>query len=168
MLATARATTVALAMCFAPSYQVYSNTKRIGVLMKPLDFGEEVRLTDSNTGGQKGSKLARLDLIPVYAQVEEAKVHGMGATKYAPYNWRKGYNWSLSYAALQRHLVAFWNGEDTDPESGLPHLAHARWHTGTLLEFLHYGLGTDDRLSTLVAEAERELELASAVEGVRN
>lgn len=129
-----------------------------------LDFGEEVRVTDSKTGGQKGSKLARLDLIPVYAQVEEAKVHGMGATKYAPYNWRRGYDWGLSYGAMQRHLVAFWNGEDIDSESGLPHLAHARWHTGVLLEFLHYGLGTDDRLSTVVAEAEAQLRTAEATQ----
>lgn len=136
--------------------------------LKALDFGDEIRVTDEKTGGQKGQKLARLDLIPVYALVEEAKVHGMGAAKYAPYNWRKGYNWGLSYGAMQRHLQAFWNGEDLDPESGLPHLAHARWHTGVLLEFLHYGLGTDDRLSTLVAEAEAELQLAEAKELIRS
>lgn len=136
--------------------------------IKALDFGDEVRVTDEKTGGQKGAKLARLDLIPVYAQVEEAKVHGMGAAKYAPYNWRKGYDWSLSYGALQRHLLAFWNGEDLDPESGLPHLAHARWHTGALLEFLHYGLGNDDRLSTVVAQAEQQLAVASAAELIRS
>ena len=126
---------------------------------KPLDFGEEVRVTDPETGGQKGVKIARLDLIPVYAQIEEAKVHGMGALKYAPYNWRKGYAWSLSYGAMQRHLAAFWNGEDFD-ESGLPHLAHARWHTGVLLEFMRYDLGTDDRVSKLFSEEEpKQLEL---------
>lgn len=123
----------------------------------PLDFGKEVRVTDPKTGGQKGTKLARLDLIPVLAQVEEAKVHGMGAVKYAPYNWRKGYEWGLSYGAMQRHLAAFWNGEDRDSESGLYHLAHARWHTGVLMEFLHYNLGTDDRMSTVIAQAEQEL-----------
>lgn len=133
----------------------------------PLDFGEEVRVTDGKTGGQKGQKLARLDLIPVYAQVEEAKVHGMGAAKYAPYNWRKGYEWGLSYGAMQRHLAAFWNGEDRDQESGLPHLAHARWHTGVLLEFLHYGIGTDDRMSTVVAEAQQQLDLAAVTELTR-
>lgn len=121
-------------------------------MTEPLDFGREVRLTDPTTGGQKGSKLARLSLIPVYAQVQEAKVHGMGAEKYAPYNWRKGYPWSWSYDAMQRHLAAFWNGEDNDVESTLEHVAHARWHTGVLLEFMKYDIGTDDRLSTLLAE----------------
>lgn len=114
-----------------------------------LDFGEEVRVTNKKTGGQKGSKLAKISLIPVYATVEEAKVFGHGGEKYAPYNWRKGYDWSLSYDAMQRHLNAFWYGEDRDPDSGLPHLAHARWHTGVLLEFWNFGLGADDRMATL-------------------
>lgn len=123
-------------------------------LVLPLDFGEEIRITDPETGGQKGSKLARLDLIPVYAQIEEAKVYGMGAAKYAPNNWRLGYDWSLSYGAMMRHILAYWNGEDLDPQSGLPHMAHARWHTGVLLEFLRYDLGNDDRVSTLLKEGK--------------
>lgn len=131
--------------------------------MKPLDFGAEIRLTDPATGGQKGSKEARLDLIPAYAQIIEARVHGMGAEKYAPYNWRKGYPWSWSYAALLRHLYAWWNGEDTDPESGLPHLAHARWHTGILLEFAQYGLGVDDRPATLFPDPEDGAPLLTLV-----
>lgn len=124
---------------------------------KPLDFGREVRLKDETTGGEKGSKLARVSLIPVYAQIEEAKVYGMGAEKYAPHNWRRGYPWSWSYDAMQRHLAQFWNGEDIDPESGLPHLAHARWHTGVLLEFMRYDLGTDDRMHRFVEEVSKKV-----------
>ena len=124
---------------------------------KPLDFGREVRLTDEVTGGQKGSKLARISLIPVYAQIEEAKVYGMGAEKYAPHNWRRGYPWSWSYDAMQRHLTQFWNGEDLDEESGLPHVAHARWHTGVLLEFMRYDLGTDDRMFRFVEEVSKKV-----------
>ena len=126
--------------------------------MTKLDFGREIRLTDENTGGQKGSKLARLSLIPIYAQVEEAKVYGMGAEKYAPHNWRRGYPWSWSYDAMQRHLVQFWAGEDRDEESGLPHLAHARWHTGVLLEMWHYSLGTDDRFIHEAIKASTKLK----------
>lgn len=110
-----------------------------------VDFGEETITTDETTGGQKGMKPARLDLISPVAQIEEAKVYGAGASKYADHNWRLGYDWSKSFAAMQRHLLAWWGGEELDPESGLSHMAHARWHTGVLLEFAARGLGTDDR-----------------------
>lgn len=73
----------------------------------------EVRTT-SSTGGQKGTKLARFDLIPVGPLRELAEHFGKGAAKYDDNQWRKGYEWSKSYAALQRHLNAFWDGEDYD------------------------------------------------------
>ena len=106
--------------------------------------GSEVR-TVSATGGEKGKKLAALGAVDPISLMEVAEVAGFGATKYARYNYTKSYEWSLSYDALQRHLSAFWAGEDNDPESGLPHAAHAAWHCLALLTFLRHGVGTDDR-----------------------
>lgn len=106
---------------------------------------DEHRHTDPVTGGQKGVKLAQLGAIHPVAIMEVAKVAGFGATKYARYNFLKGYNWSLSYDAMQRHLHAFWNREDIDKESGLLHLAHATWHGLALLAFVMLKRGTDDR-----------------------
>jgi hypothetical protein len=48
-----------------------------------------------------------------------------GAKKYSIDNWRRGMSWSRNYNCLQRHLDAWWGGEDLDPESGLHHLDHA-------------------------------------------
>ena len=104
----------------------------------------EVRVT-SETGGQKGQKDARLGGVDALALEQLALVAGMGEKKYSRYNYLKGYNWSLSVDALCRHLLAFLNGEDTDPESGLPHTAHVAWHGLALTSFLQRGLGTDDR-----------------------
>lgn len=112
-----------------------------------LDEGaadEEVRVT-SGTGGQKGEKLAQLGSIDAQALLTVAKVSGFGARKYARYNYMKGYDWSLSFDALQRHLLSFWAGEDDDPESGLSHLGHAAWHCLALLSFQDRQLGRDDR-----------------------
>lgn len=70
----------------------------------------------------------QLSLIPPAALVEIAKIMGFGAQKYGPNNWREdGGNteWSRTYSSIQRHLNSFWDGEDTDPESGMNHLAHA-------------------------------------------
>lgn len=109
------------------------------------DRCSEIRVVDPETGGEKGQKDAQLGAIDPAAIMEVATVAGFGARKYARLNFLKGYSWSLSYDALQRHLHAFWDGEDRDPESGLPHLAHAAWHCLALLSFSRRGLGTDDR-----------------------
>ena len=74
-----------------------------------------------------------------------AEVAGFGGAKYDRYNFPKGYRWSLSFDALQRHLLAYWGGQDNDEESGLPHLAHAAWHCLALTAFMDRELGTDDR-----------------------
>lgn len=104
----------------------------------------EVRVT-SRTGAQKGKKSSRMDLIPSRALMTAAKVYGFGAEKYSDNNWRSGYDWSLSYAALQRHLGQFWDGQDLDEESGLPHLAHAAFHVFALLTFMEEHPEFDDR-----------------------
>lgn len=104
--------------------------------------------TTSRTGGQKGVKPERHSLLPRPGLEAIARVFGFGATKYADHNWRKRYEWSKSYDALQRHITAFWDGEDNDPESGLPHLGHAGFHLLVLLTWLaEDGTGSefDDR-----------------------
>jgi hypothetical protein len=98
----------------------------------PADY--EVRVT-SSTGGQKGQKLAQYGLIPAGPLRQVAEVYGFGAQKYDAHNWRKGYDWRLSFDAMMRHAWAFWGGETYDPESGLHHLAHAVFHCFSLIEY---------------------------------
>ena len=102
-------------------------------------------MKDPVTGGEKGQKLARLGAADPLALWKVAEVGGYGEGKYARYNYVKGYKWSLSYDALQRHLMLFWDGEWLDEESKLPHLAHAAWHCLALMTFYLRGKGTDDR-----------------------
>lgn len=66
-----------------------------------------------------------LDLLAYDALAGTARVLQFGAEKYAPRNWEKGIAYSRVFAALQRHITAWWQGEDTDPETGLSHLHHA-------------------------------------------
>lgn len=105
---------------------------------------KETRVVDPKTGGAKGVKDRRFDLIPVEFQNQLALVYGMGAKKYDDDNWRKGYNWRYSLGAMERHIKDWIGGESYDEESGLHHLAHAAWHCATLIEFETQGLGTDD------------------------
>jgi hypothetical protein len=108
-------------------------------------MSDEVRIVDPDTGGAKGRKMVRLHAIPWEILAELGRVFAFGEDKYDDYNFRKGYAWSLSFDALQRHLWAFWNREDRDEESGLHHLAHATWHALVLGFFALTGRGKDDR-----------------------
>lgn len=147
----------------------------------------EVRTT-SSTGGQKGVKLARFDLIPVGPLRALAEHYGVGASKYANHQWRQGYEWSKSYAALMRHLTAFWEGEDydvcsNDPEgcshvdlegrpfvairedacfnhTGSHHMAAVAWHAFCLLEFIEDYPEHDDRYKPKAKAAPEAIEYA--------
>ena len=68
-----------------------------------------------------------------------------GATKYDKDNWRKGMKWRRLYGSIQRHLMAWLDKEDNDPESGLKHLAHAACDIAFLIEYEQKELGEDDR-----------------------
>lgn len=105
----------------------------------------EVRVTDPATGGQKGQKLARFDLLPWDVLTELAEHYGKGSQKYEDRNWQKSYSWSLSIGALCRHLAAWLAGEDDDPETGSCHLVAVIWHAIALRWFQKHGKGTDDR-----------------------
>ena len=105
---------------------------------------EETRVVDAATGGEKGQKLARFSLIPFEMLWELARHYGRGAKKYADRNWERGYKWSLSYDALNRHLNQWCQGEDDDPETGTSHLIAVIWHATALFIFHRRGLGTDD------------------------
>lgn len=110
-------------------------------------------MAESETGGRKGQKLARYDLIPTMPLKKLAEQYGRGATKYEDRNWEKGYNWSLSYAAAQRHLNTFWGGRDWDEDwpdnmEWPHHLDAAIFHLMALREFIDTHPEFDDRPKT--------------------
>lgn len=103
-------------------------------------------LPDNNPKTAYGVKKTPLHLIPPSALIAEAEVFGLGARKYGPYNWRENSVSSSVYqAAALRHLLAWWNGESIDPESGQSHLAHARACLGILIDAESHGSLNDDR-----------------------
>lgn len=77
------------------------------------------------TGQKADGGKVRMDLLDPYAMEQLAAVLTFGASKYDSHNWRGGIKFSRILAALLRHIFAFIRGEDLDPESGLPHIAHA-------------------------------------------
>lgn len=77
----------------------------------------------------------RVDLLPVGALLEVAKVLSFGAAKYGVATWQGVRPRRRYYAAALRHLFARARGERRDPKSGLPHLAHAACDVLFLLSF---------------------------------
>lgn len=96
-------------------------------------------------GTKNDSGKLRWDLLDWEVVEEIVKVYTMGANKYEDENWRKGIGWRRIFAALMRHLIAWWRGEDLDKESGLSHLAHAAWQCIALLWYSKHRPEFDDR-----------------------
>ncbi len=91
----------------------------------------------------------RYDLMPALC-VNEAygRVAEFGAKKYAPRNWEKGIPQSQIATSLQRHLWAYMEGQDNDPESGLSHLDHLLWNAVAMV-FNEYHNIQDDRYKNI-------------------
>lgn len=77
-----------------------------------------------------------------------AQVLTFGANKYEPNNWRGGITTSRLLDAALRHVNAFNAGEDTDPESGLSHMAHAACCLMFIDNLIVTKPETDDRWKT--------------------
>lgn len=112
----------------------------------------EVRVVDPETGGEKGMKLQRFSLIPFEFLWALATHYGIGARKYEDRNWERGYKWSLSLDAHNRHLNQFLMGQRRDLETGSHHLIAACWHLIALYIFDVRSLGTNDLTSEVDLE----------------
>lgn len=70
-----------------------------------------------------------------------------GMLKYGRSNFRVvGVRASIYFDAAQRHLFAWWEGEDNDPDSGLPHLAHLLACIAIIVDAKAAGKLEDDRM----------------------
>lgn len=71
-----------------------------------------------------------------------------GMLKYGRSNFRAiGVRASIYYDAANRHLNAWFEGENCDPDSGLPHLAHALACLAIIVDAEAAGKLNDDRMA---------------------
>jgi hypothetical protein len=101
-----------------------------------------------------------LHLVPDTLKAYAALAFAEGAAKYGAYNWRRaGVRASVYRSAVDRHLAAWWNGEDVDPMTGVPHLASAIAGLAIILDADLLGKMTDDRPpASPVAQLQRAAE----------
>ena len=108
--------------------------------ISPKEFRKALRQTyeeseeaeEEETAGIKyDSKKIRMELFPGDSLRGTAEVLTHGASKYTTEkksgsrNWEAGINYSRVFGSLQRHLWAWFHGEQLDPESSLHHLHHS-------------------------------------------
>ena len=96
----------------------------------------------------------RAELLPSAPLLAIADVLTFGAQKYAAHDWRQGFDQSRLIGAAYRHLMAYNDGEDLDPESRLPHLAHLGCCVLFMLEQHIKQTGNDDRYREVADEIE--------------
>ena len=92
-----------------------------------------------NNGKLKWSLVSWAALTPM------VEVLMFGAKKYASFNWCKGLKYTEISESLQRHLNAFMEGEDNDPESKLSHIGHILCNAMFLSYMTLFKKDMDDR-----------------------
>lgn len=122
----------------------------------------------TNPKDKLGAKKVSISKLPPAGIIHGA--HGMmnGAAKYGPYNWRGNAVIASIYVdAIMRHVMAYFDGEEVAPDSGVTHLGHVIACAAILLDAKATGNLVDDRpkggkaaeiLEQLNAQIKKEAE----------
>lgn len=78
----------------------------------------------TNTGSRFNTGKLKWSLVSWKALEPMVEVLMFGAQKYDSWNWSKGLKYTEICESMQRHINAFIQGEDDDPESKLAHVGH--------------------------------------------
>lgn len=102
---------------------------------------------------------APLEYLVDFVMTGDAYVHKCGADKYGMRNWTIDEIKASTYiAAIRRHLKAWSEGEDLDPDSGWSHLYHIRAGCAIVLDADNVGKLIDDRNRAESISQDMEVE----------
>jgi len=97
------------------------------------------------------------DKLPLRVLEGDSVVHSHGAEKYGERNWRIDKILTSTYeGAIMRHFIAWANGEDKDPDSGLSHLYHIRACCAVMLDAEMFDSLIDDRQRAVSIDRESD------------
>lgn len=125
------------------------NSGKLGYEMMPTGPIKEIIRVYSNGAhkytvyeDEQGNKILGMDIPIEDVAARKLKVVESGAD-----NWRKGMSWMKTLACAERHIAAFKEGEDIDPDPRMNtrHLANAAWNIIAVLEFMDIRPEFDDR-----------------------
>lgn len=100
----------------------------------------------TNPKDRVGITKAPVSLVPPVAILQQARALAVGANKYGRANWRDHPVQRVVYLeAAMRHILADLDGETIDPETGVPHIAHAAAGLDVLMDAEANGMVVDNR-----------------------
>jgi hypothetical protein len=112
----------------------------------------------SNPKQAFGDKKAPLSTVSAPVMYELGLAMLEGALKYGKHNYRAvGVRYSTYFDAALRHMMAWWEGEDIDPDSGLHHLVKCMACCAVMRDSIILGNANDDRPPRPPADWLREL-----------
>ncbi len=118
---------------------------------------------DTNPKDAVGIKKVPFSTVPTEVMAEIGLAMLEGARKYGRHNYRvAGVRSSVYFDALFRHMCAWWEGEDIDPDSGLNHVIKALSTLTVLRDAMINEKLTDDRPPSLKSGWVSELNKKSA------
>lgn len=101
-----------------------ADTNSILPLHLPLDNKEEVHVSPLGSLRKNCGKTDISHLPPSFIK-DLAEVFSKNSHKYPKWNYAKGQLYTTAYDSLMRHILAFMDGEDKDPEDGCSHIMKA-------------------------------------------
>lgn len=113
----------------------------------------------SKTGGLRYNETKpEWSLVDYDALESMVRVLEYGKKKYSAFNWKKGLPYTSTIESMLRHIYAFLDGEDLDPESGLPHTGHIMCNAMFLSYYYEFQREQDDRFkdANKTTKAEKE------------
>jgi len=117
----------------------------------------------SNPKDSVGVRKAPLSTVPAEVLMEIGVGMLEGARKYGRHNYRVvGVRASVYYDACLRHLMAWWEGEDVDPDSGMSHITKLLTSAVVLRDAMLNEKLTDDRPPRLAEGWVQRLNEAAA------
>lgn len=118
----------------------------------------------SNPKDALGIRKAPMSTVSAAVLAEVGVAMLEGAAKYGRHNYRAvGVQSSVYYDATMRHLMAWWEGEDIDPDSGMSHITKAITSLVVLRDAMIQGMLTDDRAPRSAEFYGRLNQLAGAI-----
>lgn len=98
--------------------------------------------------------------VPPTFEFGVGKVMAVGADKYGRFNWQVDPVKATTYwDAIRRHMLAWAQGEDIDPESGVHHLYHVAASCAVVTDaHAHNTLENDLRMAESLSQPEPTFE----------